>query len=538
MGDSESPKCALLCTFAFGSGKATLRSMRIGIVGAGFGGLSAAARLASDGHQVDVFEKQLGPGGKAFEERINGYRFDTGPSLLTMRQVFSQLFAECGEDLGDWVQTVPLDPICHYFWDDGTRLHSRPSPGAFALELQNALGEDPAGLYAHLERSREIYDITAELFLWHSLHERSTFGSPVFRRALRRVGRIDAFRTMDKANRAHFRNPKAVQLFNRYATYNGSSPYLTPATLNIIPHVEYGIGAWAIRGGIHALPQAMARLAESRGSRLHYGTTVEAIRTAGYGRNRSVLGLSVDGRNVDYDIVISNADVTPTYERLLRDTDARLYRRYQKLEPSSSGMVFYWGTRSSYPEFGVHNILFSNDYPGEFADLFEHGRMPTDPTVYINITSKVDPGDAPAGGENWFILVNAPADSGQDWEAERLRTRERVLARLRSVLGRDVESDIAVESHMLPPDIQRKTDSHRGSLYGISSNARLSAFLRHPNRSRRYRGLYFAGGSAHPGGGMPLATLSGKICADLIRRDAGQAPAPTTTVGGTTDRRD
>ncbi len=528
-----------MCTFVYlclRFWEGYLRVMRIGIVGAGFGGLSAAARLAAAGNQVDVFEKQPGPGGKAFEERINGYRFDTGPSLLTMREVFQHLFTECREDFSDWVQTIPLDPICHYFWDDGTRLHSHSSAEAFSAELQRALGEEPAALHAHLERSREIYDITADLFLWHSLHERSTFTSPVFRRALRRVGRIDAFRSMDAANRAHFRNPKAVQLFNRYATYNGSSPYLTPATLNIIPHVEYGIGAWAIRGGIHALPQAMARLAESRGASLHYGTTVDAIRSSRTGRSRRVQGLTVEGRDLDYDIVISNADVTPTYEHLLRDTDARLYRRYQKLEPSSSGMVFYWGTRSSYPELGVHNILFSNDYPGEFADLFRNQRMPNDPTVYINITSKVDPDDAPKGGENWFILVNAPADRGQDWEAERERTRENVLSRLKAVLGRDVEADIAVESHMLPPDIQRKTDSHRGSLYGIASNARLSAFLRHPNRSRRYRGLYFAGGSAHPGGGMPLATLSGKICADLIRRDAGQQPSAAIVAGGATDR--
>lgn len=510
--------------------------MRIGIVGAGFGGLSAAARLAAAGHQVEVFEKQSGPGGKAFEERIDGYRFDTGPSLLTMRDVFAQLFAECGEEFADWVETVELDPICHYFWDDGTRLTSHPNPEDFSRELNRALGEKPGALAAHLQRSREIYEITAELFLWHSLHERSTFGSPVFRRALRRVGRIDAFRSMDAANRAQFRDPRTVQLFNRYATYNGSSPYRTPATLNIIPHVEYGIGAWAVRGGIHALPQAMARLAESRGAKFHYGARVEAIRFQGTGRRRRVAGLTVDGRSLDYDLVISNADVTPTYEKLLGDTRARLYRRYQKLEPSSSGMVFYWGTRSSYPEFGVHNILFSNDYRAEFADLFEHSRMPVDPTVYINITSKVDPGDAPAGGENWFVLINAPADSGQDWEAERDRTRSRVLSRLRTVLGRDVESDIVVERHMLPPDIQQKTDSHRGSLYGISSNARLSAFLRHPNRSRRYPGLYFAGGSAHPGGGMPLATLSGKICADLIRKDAGDEPLPSEVAGRATDR--
>ena len=218
--------------------------------------------------------------------------------------------------------------------------------------------------------------------------------------------------------------------------------------------------------------------------------------------------------------MISDADVTVTYRDLLRDTGAPLARRYRRLEPSSSGLVFFWGTKSDYPEFGLHNILFSGDYPREFRELFTESRCPADPTVYINITSKVDRADAPSPGENWFVLVNAPADCGQDWPEEISRTRRAVLRRIEKAIGRPVEGDIAVEEVLSPPQIEAATSSHRGSLYGISSNTRMAAFLRHPNRSRRYRGLYFVGGSAHPGGGMPLAMLSGKIAADIIiRRD-------------------
>jgi len=219
--------------------------------------------------------------------------------------------------------------------------------------------------------------------------------------------------------------------------------------------------------------------------------------------------------------VVSNADVLRTYEDLLEDPQARLARRYQALEPSSSGLVFFWGMKDSFPELGVNNIFFSGDYPREFHELFAERICPTDPTVYVNITSKVTPEDAPAGCENWFILINAPCNVGQDWQAEAAASRGRALSRLQRALGRSVEGVIATEEVMTPQDIEKNTGSRLGSLYGISSNTSMAAFLRHPNRSRRYRGLYFCGGSVHPGGGMPLAILSGKIASDLIQRHEG-----------------
>jgi len=196
----------------------------------------------------------------------------------------------------------------------------------------------------------------------------------------------------------------------------------------------------------------------------------------------------------------------------------RLARRYERLEPSTSGLVFLWGVRSAFPELAVSNVFFSGDYHAEFQDIFRRRRCPTDPTVFVNITSKISPGDAPPGRENWFVLVNAPADEGQDWSGEISRVRAAVLRRLRSALGRDVEALIETEAVRTPQDIERDTSSTRGSLYGISSNSRASAFLRHPNRHPRIGGLYFCGGSAHPGGGMPLVTLSGMIASDLLLR--------------------
>jgi phytoene desaturase len=326
--------------------------------------------------------------------------------------------------------------------------------------------------------------------------------------------KIDAFRTMDAANQSFFKDRRMVQLFNRYATYNGSSPYKAPATLNIIPGVEYGQGGFAVDGGIYAIPSALKRLAEKKGVHFHLGNRVERIIT----REKAVKGIAVGGRVKEYPVVVSNADVLSTYLDLLDDTDSRWVKRYLSLEPSSSGVVFFWGVEGTFDELAVNNIFFSEDYQAEFSELFNDKTCPSDPTVYVNITSKVTPQDAPKECENWFVLVNAPFNNGQDWNEQVEATRQRVVRRLESCLGKPVEKKIVVEDLLTPPQIETNTGSSKGSLYGISSNNPLAAFLRHPNRVSRYKGLFMCGGSAHPGGGMPLVILSGKITADLVRR--------------------
>jgi phytoene desaturase len=491
----------------------------VAVIGAGFAGLSCAARLAHAGFRVEVFEQAAGPGGKAGSWSKEGFRFDTGPSLLTMAQVFDQLFAEAGERREEHVRFLPLSPLCRYFYPDGTVLASYADRERFGAELAARTGERAGALANYLEYSRRIYRLTADLFLWRSLHEASTYLRATAWPALLGLGRIDAFRSMDAANRSFFTDPRVVQLFNRYATYNGSDPYRVPATLNIIPHVEYDLGAYAVEGGIYALPLAMEKLARRRGVAFHYGARVQRILTRGAGARSRVHGIAVEDRELPFDVVVSNADARRTYGELLADPRAPLARRYARLEPSSSGVVFLWGLRRSHPELEVNNIFFSGDYRREFRQIFTERRVPEDPTIYVNITSKVTPADAPPGGENWFVLVNAPYDAGQDWAGEAQALRGRVLARLSRALGRPVEPDIAVEDLLTPPDIERNTGSTHGSLYGISSNTPLAAFLRHPNRVRRHPGLYLCGGSVHPGGGMPLAVLSGKITSDLIRRD-------------------
>lgn len=492
---------------------------RVAVIGAGFGGLSAAISLRAAGWEVDVFEKQDGPGGKAYTEELAGYRFDTGPSLFTMPQVFNELFELLGERREDHISLTRLETLCHYFWPDGTRFNTLADQEAMARDMYRTFGEDPQRLHDYLAYAARLYEIAGPIFLENSLHEWETLGATGFWRSFRRIFGIDPFRTMDGANRSFFTSPYLRQLFNRYATYNGSSPYLTPATLNIIQHVEYGGGAYAVDDGIYAIPGALAALAERHGVRFHYGVRVDRILLEE--GSRRVRGVQVDGEKREYQAVVSNADVLTTYDQLLREPDAPAAKRYRRLEPSSSGYVFYWGIDREFPELGLHNIFFSSDYHREFADIFERHVTPREPTVYVNISSKVTPGDAPAGGENWFVLVNVPYHDGQDWETEGRFLRSRILDGVSGMLGTSVEEHIVAEDTLTPADIEAKTDSTGGSLYGISSNSRRAAFSRHPNRSRRYPGLYFTGGSAHPGGGMPLAVLSGRIAARLLNHHTG-----------------
>ena len=484
------------------------------VIGAGIGGLAAAALLARAGRRVTVFEQADHTGGKAASRQLGGYRFDTGPSLFTLPEVFHQFFARVGQDMRDYVELVPLTPLCAYDFADGTRLHSFSDRAKFAAELERTGVASRAELDAYLDHAAKLWSWAGELFLTRSLHESATYFSRAGLRAVAHAGRLSPFTSLHAANARAFVDPRAVQLFDRYATYNGSSPFRTPATMRVIPHVDYAFGGYALKGGIVALPRALEQVARELGVEFRLGTRVERIVVE---RGRCC-GVETEGGVFSSDVVVSNADVLTTYRQLLRQPDAPIARRHARQEPSSSGLVFLWGVGKTFAHLRVHNIFFSGDYAAEAQALFQRLEMPADPTVYVNITSKVTPADAPPHGENWFVLLNAPHAAGQDWPALAALARQAVLARLSRVLGCEIEPLIEVEKVITPPDIERDTGSTFGSLYGMASHSPLSAFLRHPNRVRQIPGLYIAGGSAHPGGGMPLALLSGSLAADLAEK--------------------
>jgi phytoene desaturase len=486
--------------------------MRVAVVGAGLGGMAAAIRLRRAGLEVDVFEQSDASGGKAAAVSRGGYTFDTGPSLLTMPFVFRRLFEEAGERLENYLELVPMEPLCTNFFPDGSVLRDSSDRERFGRELARISSDPAEAVFRYLDHGRGIYDASAHLFLFQGIQEAIWRGGVRFEDLLA-LPRLDALRSLHRANAASFRDPRLVQLFDRYATYNGSDPWRAPATLAIIPAVEYGFGGYSVRGGIRQVPLAFEGIARKLGVRFHLGRKIERIVV----ENARATGIRLQGREIGFDAVVTNVDVLCSYRQLLADPRERLARRYERLEPSTSGLIFLWGIRGEFPELSVSNLFFPDNYREEFRDLFELSRCPADAAVFVNVTCKV-PGtpDAPPGRENWFVMVNAPADRGQDWQEETSRIRAAVLSRLKKALGRDVAGLIEVEEVITPVDIERRTGSTRGSLYGISSNSRLAAFLRHPNRHPRIRGLYFCGGSAHPGGGMPLVTLSGMIAADLL----------------------
>lgn len=491
-----------------------MKKKRCAVIGAGLGGLSASIRLASLGLEVDLYEKNEKPGGKAGSLRLGGFRFDTGPTLITMPFVIEDLFRSAGERVSDYLTLEPLESQCRYFYPDGTRLDVYAEHGRLLAELAEKTGEKPEAVSSYLDYCRDIYGHTAGLFLFSDLNELSSLPLRTGLRTLFSLHKLDAMRTVHRANASFFKDPRVIQLFDRYATYNGSDPYRAPATLNIIPHVEVNLGGYVIKEGVARLAGSLADLAEKTGVRLHPGRPADRILLDG----KKAAGIGSGGEEKAYDIVVSNADVHVTYRDLLGDGRTRPAKKYARLEPSSSALVFFWGIGRTFPELGIHNILFSRDYETEFDDIFAKKRCPEEPTVYITVSSKYNPADAPSGMENWFVLINTPYVQDQDWKEEVRLSRKRVLKKIGAVLGSDIEPLITCEEVLTPRNIESATRSRRGSIYGISSNSRTAAFKRQRVRSKTYKGLYFCGGSAHPGGGVPLVLLSGKICAELVNK--------------------
>jgi phytoene desaturase len=377
--------------------------------------------------------------------------------------------------------------------------------------MKAVAGENPEAIEQYLKNSAKVYDRVGNIFLNHSLHKASSWLNKRIFPALQQTRYDYLFRTLDQFNNSRFRTPEAVQIFNRFATYNGSNPYQAPGMLSLIPHLEQNQGTFYPRGGMISIVDALFKLAVKKGVRFKFGMKVENILT----RNGAISGVLAGREKIFSDKVVSNVDVYFTYLNLLKDPERAA--KVLKRERSSSALIFYWGMAREFPSLHLHNIFFSKDYPAEFRHLFRLKKMYADPTVYINITSKMEPGQAPPGKENWFVMLNAPA-SPEIFTQETIgQARAHTLEKLNRMMGVDLEPFIETEDTLTPAGIECKTDSYMGSLYGTSSNSKWAAFLRHPNFNSGITGLYFTGGSVHPGGGIPLCMKSAKIVSELIR---------------------
>jgi phytoene desaturase len=485
---------------------------KIAVIGAGVGGLSTAIRLAGKGFEVEIFEKNAAPGGKMSQILDHGYRFDTGPSLFTMPVWLEQLFEGAGAKLDDFLKYKKLDPVCRYFYEDGTIINAHADPRRFAEELHEKAGENPENTLSYLRESEKIYNITNSVFLQNSIHLAKNYLRKDFIKAYLSLPAIRPFEKLHSVNRMSFTDPRTIQLFDRFATYNGSSPYRTPATLMVIPHLEHNIGAYFPEGGIYSIAGALEKLALEKGASIHYESPVSRIIV----EHGKAMGIEVNGEVAHFDLVVSDVDLHHLYSKLLgRNHLPKLWFSHDR---STSALIFYWGMDTTSPGLDVHNILFSSDYQEEFRHLFNLKDIVNDPTVYLFISSKIVKEDAPPGKENWFVMINTPENIGQDWDSLVAKARVNIKKKIRRVTGIDPDHFIETEHVIDPRDIEERTSSHHGSLYGNSSNSIWAAFRRHPNIMPGVKGLYLVGGSVHPGGGIPLCLSSAKIVADIINK--------------------
>jgi len=484
----------------------------IAIVGAGIAGLAAAIRLQAMGNHVVVFEANDYPGGKltAFTEK--GYRFDMGPSLFTMPQYVEELFDVAKQPMEKYFSYKRKSIICNYFFEDGTTFSALANTSDFAKSAAKVFGVEEQSLINYFERSKKKYAITASLFLEKSLHKLSTYFSKDVIKAVFNIGSLDINTTLADYNANSFNNKKLVQFFNRFATYNGSNPYQTPGIMSMIPHLEQYYGTYFPKGGMHQITMSLFELAKDIGVEFQFNKKVQEIIV----ENNKVTGIQLNNEIKQFNIVVSNADIVPTYRTLLPKQKAPEKKLSQPR--SSSALIFYWGIEHTFPQLDLHNIFFSEDYNAEFDYIFNKKDVHNDPTVYINITSKDEPTDAPQGCENWFAMVNVPCNTGQDWDEIIARTRTNIISKISKLLNKDIEPLIVYEFILDPRTIESRTQSYQGALYGASSNNKFAAFLRHPNFKRSIDDLYFCGGSVHPGGGIPLCLLSGKIVSELISK--------------------
>ncbi|MCP4438015.1 MAG: phytoene desaturase [Aureispira sp.] len=484
--------------------------MKIAIVGAGIAGLAAAARLQYAGHQVDVFEHQNYAGGKLTQIKVGNYRFDAGPSIFTMPQYVDEVFSICGKDPKDYFEYEYVDDVCNYFWEDGTRMTSYADIEKFAKQVEEQLKVDSQPVRNMVAKNQFKFETVGDLFIRKSLHQLKTYLSLNTLRAVLRTPRLQLFQSMNQVNSKALNHPKLVQMFNRFATYNGSNPYEASSILNLVGHLELGLGIALPKGGMHDISQSVYKLAQDLGVQFHFGQKVDEILV----ENKKTKGIRIGEKKMDYDTVVCNMDVYFAYKHLL--PNASKPTKVLEQPRSSSGIVFYWGIKKEFPELILHNALMTEDSEKEFDCIFNKKTITDDPTIYINITSKHCKEDAPKGCENWFTMINVPHMEGQNWDELVAHARKVIIAKINRTLNTDIEKYIEVEEVFEPRIIQNRTLSYQGSLYGISSNSRTGAFFRHSNASKRIKDLYFCGGSVHPGGGIPLCLSSAKIVAETI----------------------
>lgn len=470
----------------------------VAVIGAGLGGLATALRLKKMGLRVIIFEKNPQVGGKLSEFRENSYRWDMGPSLLTMPFILDELFDELSLHRIDWIRLRRISPTCRYFWEDG-----------YSIDEDDLFWSRPE-VSPILKNGESIYTLSGDAFLrypphawWRALRLKNIF-------ALRHLLKLAPWRTLHESLQKLCIEPHMRQLFERFATYNGSSPYYTPSTFNVIPYVEAKFGGWYVEGGMAQLTRQLGRIAEQMGISICTNTSVKKLDEKG-------LHLS-NGSIERFNFYICNGDVLYAHKHWIRFSGyEKALQILLKRERSLSGFIMLLGVRRQFPFLSHHNIFFSSNYEREFRELFAEKIPVQDPTIYISITSRSNAKDAPNGCDNYFILVNAPSNTESiDWPQIALSYQNHILKILERKGLCGLREAIETSYVFTPLDFENRDQSLGGSLYGWASHNLSTSFLRPSIRSNLNSNLYFTGGTTHPGGGIPLVLLNAQMVAEEI----------------------
>ena len=374
------------------------------IIGAGIAGLATALRLRAQGYEVEVYEANDYPGGKLTAFNLDDYRFDAGPSLFTLPHLVDELFRLFDIDPTTYFQYSKKETVCNYFWEDGTRFSVNADRERFAEAAEKKFNVPKNKLIKYLNKSRKKYELTASIFLEKSLHKLDTYLSKDTLSAMLQTAKLDINTNLNTVNKKELGEPHLVQMFNRYATYNGSSPYQTPGIMSMIPHLELHDGTFFPKEGMHSITQSLFKLAIDQGIKFHFSQKVEKIIV----EKKQAVGIQINGKKIKSALVVSNMDIFSSYKKLMPEQPHP--EKTLKQERSSSAIIFYWGIKKTFPELDLHNIFFSDNYKKEFEFIFDKKQLFDDPTIYVNISSKEKNADAPAGCENWFVMINAPGD--------------------------------------------------------------------------------------------------------------------------------
>lgn len=487
---------------------------KIIVCGAGIGGMVSAIYLANEGYEAEIFEKNLKPGGKMNEFHKDGFRFDTGPSLITMPYVLENFFKDIKRNITDYIELIKLDISCKYFWNEGTVFNSFSEEKLLRTELEKVFGKtEELNYYRYLEYGKLFYELSKENFLNDDFKIRNYFSKD----GIKNFTKFISGRSVNDVSNKFFKDKRLKQLMNRYATYNGSTPFLAPQFFSIIPYVENKFGAWHVKGGIYKITKALERICNEYNIIVNYGyelTDIESINKKSISKLFFKTEDNVIIEKNNFDFLISN---------FTNDKKLSGESYFENDDWSCSGFIMLIGMNKSYKDLSHHNILFSGDYEKEFIDIFEKKIPANDMTIYISVSKENEPEDAPDNCENWFVHVNAPyLNNNFVWtEKNKIKYRDMVLDKLNSftyLFDDSIKNHIKFCEIFTPMDFLNKYNSEFGSIYGLSSNSLYTLIKRPKNTSNIYNNLFFAGGNTHPGGGVPLCFLSGKIVRKLIIR--------------------